>query len=308
MFAELKISEYFEGEMPVIRLSGVEYLDVNKTFDCGQCFRFDRVENSPHECEFSGVAFGRFVSFAQDGDTVYIYNSDKADFENIWSAFLCLDTDYSSIDKDVLYHSAGTVMERAMEYGRGIRILAQDPYEAVISFIISQNNNIPRIKKIIEALSAKCGAPIALCEDARRHASGVSSLHTFPDAKALLALGESGLFELKTGFRAKYIYDAVSKIDSGELDVLSLTELEDTDECIRRLCAVKGIGVKVASCAALFGMKRYDAFPIDVWMKRVAEKYFAEDEVEFSSKRFGRYAGVAQQYLFYYERYCGGDR
>ena len=126
--------------------------------------------------------------------------------------------------------------------------------------------------------------------------------------KALLALGESGLFELKTGFRAKYIYDAVSKIDSGELDVLSLTELEDTDECIRRLCAVKGIGVKVASCAALFGMKRYDAFPIDVWMKRVAEKYFAEDEVEFSSKRFGRYAGVAQQYLFYYERYCGGDR
>ncbi len=308
MAKHFQAAESYDGDMPTVKLTGIEYLDINKTFDCGQCFRFDRVENTSHEAEFSGIAFGRFVSFAQDGDTVYIYNSDATDFENIWRGFLRLDMDYAEVNRDILAHSSGTVMERAMEYGRGIRVLRQDPYEAVISFIISQNNNIPRIKKIIEALSDKCGEPIELCDKARGHMSSVSSARSFPDAKALLALGESGLFELKTGFRAKYVYDAVSKIDRGELDLAALLTLDSTEECIEKLCAVKGIGVKVASCAALFGMGRYDAFPIDVWMKRVAEKYFADDGEEFSSARFGRYAGVAQQYLFYYERYCGGDK
>jgi len=307
MAKHFQVTESYDGDMPIVKLTGIEYFDVNKTFDCGQCFRFDRVEDTAHEAEFSGVAFGRFVSFAQDGDTVYIYNSDKSDFEKIWRRFLCLDMDYAEVNGDILAHSEGTVMERAMEYGKGIRILRQDPYEAVISFIISQNNNIPRIKKIIEALSVKCGAPIELCEKARVHMSSVSTAYSFPDAKALIALGEKGLFELKTGFRAKYIYDAVSKIDGGSLDLLSVASLDSTEECIQDLCSVKGIGIKVASCAALFGMGRYDAFPIDVWMKRVAEKYFSHDGKEFSSARFGKYAGIAQQYLFYYERYLGGN-
>jgi len=138
------------------------------------------------------------------------------------------------------------------------------------------------------------------------HTSGLSSLCAFPDGQALMALGEKGLFDLKTGFRAKYIYDAASKLTSGELDLDALTDTDNTDECIERLCAVKGIGLKVASCAALFGLARYDAFPVDVWMKRVAAKYFPED-TQFSGARFGRYAGIAQQYLFYYERYHGGE-
>ena len=117
-----------------------------------------------------------------------------------------------------------------------------------------------------------------------------------------MALGEQGLFEMKTGFRAKYIYDAVSRMSDGRLDVAALASAESTDECIAGLCEVKGIGLKVASCAALFGMGRYDAFPVDVWMKRVGEKYFADAE-NFSGEMFGRYAGIAQQYLFYYERY-----
>lgn len=297
------ISEAWEGKMPVVRLSNVRHLDIEKTFDCGQCFRFDRVENSSHASEFSGVAYGRMVSFAQDGDNVYIYGSDRSDFENIWRRFLSLDMDYEEVNRDILTHSGGTVMDAAMEYGKGIRILKQEPYEAVISFIVSQNNNIPRIKKIIEAMSAKCGAPIKVCEQQKKHTSGVSSMCAFPTAEALLALGESGLFELKTGFRAKYIYDAVDKICRGELTLADIQALDSTDECISRLCTVKGIGIKVANCAALFGMGRYDAFPIDVWMKRVAEKYFADEAEEFSSARFGKYAGIAQQYLFYYERY-----
>ena len=198
-------------------------------------------------------------------------------------------------------------MDAACEHGRGIRILRQDPYEALISFIISQNNNIPRIKKIIEALSVNCGESIELPSEAEKHTSGVSSLCTFPTCEALMSLGEQGLFELKTGFRAKYIYDAVTRLSGGELSLSDVGACSDTAECIEKLCAVKGIGLKVASCIALFGMGRYDAFPIDVWMKRVAEKYFAEEAESFSAARFGRYAGIAQQYLFYYERYLGGE-
>lgn len=296
-----------EVKMPYIEILGVDPFDVEKTFDCGQCFRFDKVEGSSHSSEYAGVAFGRYVSFASDRDKLYIYNCTIEDFENTWRAFLALDTDYNGIDADILAHAGGTVMDKACEYGRGIRILRQDAYEAVISFIISQNNNIPRIKKIIEALSAKAGTSIEPPDEMQGHMSGRSSMCSFPTAEALVALGEEGLFEMKTGFRAKYIYDAASKIADGRLLLTELERSDDTAHCIDTLCTVKGIGLKVASCAALFGMGRYDAFPVDVWMKRVAQKYFAED-TEFSGARFGRYAGIAQQYLFYYERYLGGEK
>ena len=299
----MEIFEKREGSMPYVELVGVDRLDVGKTFDCGQCFRFDRVEGSSLECEYAGVAFGRHVSFASDGDRIYIFNSDMRDFELIWKRFLALDMDYELIDRDILSFASGTVMDEACACGRGIRILRQDPYETVISFIISQNNNIPRIKKIIEAMSLQNGMPIELSREAEKHTSGMSSLCSFPTCDALLSLGEQGLFELKTGFRAKYIYDAVSRISGGSLSLEDVLACADTSECIERLCQVKGIGLKVASCIALFGMGRYDAFPIDVWMKRVAEKYFSEDSQEFSAARFGKYAGIAQQYLFYYERY-----
>ncbi len=297
----MNIRQYNLGNMPFLEIRGVDLLDVGKTFDCGQCFRFDPVPNSPHQSEYAGVAFGRHVSFANDGDTLYIYNSDAEDFEKIWKRYLCLDLDYARINEDILSHNSSEVMRRAIECGKGIRILRQDPYEAVISFIISQNNNIPRIKKIIEAMAKRCGEKISLPKEADAHLSGASSLCVFPTLTALLELGEAGLFELRTGFRAKYIYDAVTKISDGELDVTALSEA-DTQKCIEELCRVKGIGLKVASCTSLFGLARYDAFPVDIWMKRVAEKYFPEEK-DFSGAMFGRYAGIAQQYLFYYERY-----
>ncbi len=298
----MKIRELILDNMPVIEVKGVHWLDVGKTFDCGQCFRFDPVPNTTHESEYAGVAFGRHVSFATEGDTLYVYNSDIDDFESIWRGYLDLDTDYDEINGDILQNCKSDVMAAAIEQGRGIRILRQDTYEAVISFIISQNNNIPRIKKIIENMCQRYGEEIALPDGARKHTSGKSAMRSFPRADLLLELGESGLFELKTGFRAKYIYDAVSRISDGRLDVEAVARADSTEECIRRLCEVKGIGLKVASCAALFGMGRYDAFPVDVWIKRVGEKYFPEIE-DFSGDVFGRFSGIAQQYLFYYERY-----
>ncbi|MBP3370516.1 MAG: DNA-3-methyladenine glycosylase 2 family protein [Clostridia bacterium] len=299
----MRITENFIGEYPFVKIEGVTDFDIGKIFDCGQCFRFDAVAKTLHQKEFSGVAYGRFVSFAQDGDTVFIYGSDMADFENIWRRYLDLDRDYAGVTADILSNCQNPALIAAVDYGRGIRILSQDPFECIISFIISQNNNIPRIKKIIESLSLKCGEPILLCDEAKKHLSGVSSLCAFPSAEALSELGIDGLNELKTGFRSKYIYDAVCRTLDGRLSLEDIRSERDIERSIELLCEVKGIGNKVASCALLFGFEKYNAFPIDVWMKRVAEKYFSELGDTLSWKTFGEYAGIAQQYLFYYERW-----
>ena len=292
-----------ESVTPCIKVSGLKNFDIGKIFDCGQCFRFENVEDSAHEQEFSGVAFGRFISFAQDGNELYIYGSDESDFDNIWRRYLDLDRDYDEVARDIFKSCPSPVLREAAEYGRGIRILSQEPFETVISFIISQNNNIPRIKKIIEALSANCGDAVKLWKGYEAHDSGRSSLRAVPNADALVELGIDGLAELRTGFRAKYIFDGASRVKNGSLDLGRIARLEDTESAIEALCEVKGIGRKVASCALLFGFGRYDAFPVDVWIKRVGEKYFSEYGDDFSPALFGKYAGIAQQYLFYYERY-----
>ena len=304
----MKITELYEGGTPYLTIEDVCNFDIGKIFDCGQCFRFDAVENSRHEKEFSGVAFGRFVSFAQDGGTLYIYGSSREDFDSIWKRYLDIERDYDAVASDILNNCKNPALSDVVEYGRGIRILAQDPFECVISFIISQNNNIPRIKKIIEALSERCGKPIEISEEMKAHLSGRSSLCAFPDAQSLAELGVDGLFELKTGFRAKYIYDAVSRTLDGSLSIDTVMNESDIEKAIDMLCSVKGIGRKVASCALLFGFGKYNAFPIDVWMKRVALKYFGAEGEDLSWESFGTYAGIAQQYLFYYERYRSIDK
>ncbi len=299
----MNITEFRLGDCPCVRIEGIQNFDIGKIFDCGQCFRFDAVENSGHEKEFSGVAFGRVVSFAQDGNTVLIYGSTLEDYESLWKRYLDIERDYDAVGADILTSCDNEALRAAVEYGNGIRILAQDPFECVISFIISQNNNIPRIKKIIEALCAKCGKPIDVSNEMRKHISSKSSLCAFPEADALYALGVEGLFELRTGFRAKYIYDAVSRTLDGSLSFTEVMAESDIENAIEALCSVKGIGRKVASCALLFGFQKYNAFPVDVWMKRVALKHFGDEGENLSWQRFGAYAGIAQQYLFYYERY-----
>ena len=300
------VTEKRVGALSYVCVSLDGAFDVAKTFDCGQCFRFDRVENSIHESEYFGIAYGRAVSFASDRGMLYIYNTTEEEYNSLWKHYLSLDLNYDEIDDDLRSRCGSEAFCEAVNYGRGIRILNQEPYEALISFIISQNNNIPRIKQIIERLSSLCGKPIEVCEEMEKHISGRSSMCAFPTAKALYALGAEGLFAAKTGFRAKYIYDALSKVLSGEIDPSAIVSFDSTAAGVEYLCSIKGVGPKVASCVLLFSGERYDAFPVDVWIKRAMQKYFPDKD--FSSDFFGDYAGIAQQYLFYYERYLGGQK
>ena len=301
--------ELHDGLLPYIKLENVELFDVSKVFDCGQCFRFDRVYSSRHENEFAGCAHGKYISVAQDAHTIYIYNVTAREYYDVFEKYLALDRDYSAINADILSLSDNPTLKDAVSTSSGIRILKQDEWEAICSFIISQNNNIPRIKKIIASLSQRCGRKLDVSlmkgHIAESHMENEGNFYSFPTADEILPLGVDGLFALKTGFRAKYIFDAAERMASGELNIDCLTNSDSTEEASSHLCSVKGIGPKVAACALLFGFSRLDAFPIDVWIKKVMAKYFDED---FTPSDLGQYAGVAQQYLFYYERYLINEK
>lgn len=280
-----------ENKIPYVRLESIPRLNIFKTFDCGQCFRFDPVSVFGHKYEFGGVAFGRYVIFAQDNENeLFVYGSTKDDFESIWARFLSLDVDYDEIDESIIKTSNSSHMMLATKYSRGIRILRQDMWEALCSFIISQNNNIPRIKKIIAAMCEKYGDKIDFYGETH---------YSFPTSKSLYNAGVDALFELKTGFRAKYIHDAASRVTSGEISLDTVKE-SDFDTALCELSKIKGVGLKVASCALLFGFEKTEAFPIDVWMKRAIERHF---DGSFDHAALGKHAGIAQQYLFYYEKY-----
>ena len=261
--------------------------DLNQIFDCGQSFRFLSDEHG----SFSGIAHGKYIEISQSDDTVTIIGSDEDDYESIWKNYFSLDVDYAVIREEIVkIRPSDTVLAEAMEYGKGIRLLKQDKWETLCSFIISQNNNIPRIRSLIEAISEKYGEQITF---------NGKTYYSFPDAKTVAKAGVDALRELKVGFRAPYIIDAASKVSSGEIDLDEIDNLP-TEELLNKLMTIKGVGLKVASCVSLFAYGRLDSFPIDVWIKRVLEKYYPEG---FDHTTLGNTAGLVQQYLFYYERY-----
>ncbi len=274
-----------------LRVDCTEKISVFRTFDCGQCFRFDPAPEPEYKNQVDGVAFGRYVSFADGEDGTFLVRSSPEDFENIWYSYLALDRCYTGIEKSIVSAVSGAGadhMRRAAEVSRGIRILRQEPWEALCSFIVSQNNNIPRIKKIVRAMS-------------ERYGEKTEGGFAFPTAKVLADAGEDAIFSLRTGFRAKYIYDAAKKVAGGELDLEKVRNAGTYADAEKMLLSISGVGPKVAACTLLFGFERLEAFPVDVWIKRVMERRFSDG---LDPAVFGEYAGVAQQFLFYCERYC----
>lgn len=263
-----------------------------QTLECGQCFRYEALEPGGADSRYFIMAAGKAVVAEQTGAVLSLY-CEEADLAG-WRRYFDLDRDYGAIKAAL--SAQDSHLAAACRDKWGIHLLRQDPFEMLITFILSQNKQIPHIMKLVEALAAACGEPKSF----RAELDGrpfTRRWHAFPSPEALASLDEAALRELKTGFRAPYIVDAVRRVleDGGLLGPGGTLK-----EKRERLMAIKGVGRKVADCVLLFGMGEYGAFPVDVWVDRIMGHCYG-GPVD-GEKAFGELAGFAQQYLFYHAR------
>lgn len=250
--------------------------DLGLSVDCGQSFRWAQNENGL----WCGIVGGKYLQAEQTDEQIIFYTCNQ-DFDSLWRKYFDLDTDYKSLCERL---SDDEYLKAATTQCSGIHILQQEPWEALCSFIISQNNNIPRIKGIISRLCESFGEKTDFG-------------YTFPSAETLAALEPEDLAPLRAGFRARYIIDAARKVSNKEVDFEKIKN-EPIEFGREELQKIKGVGAKVAECTLLYGFYKIEAFPIDVWVKRImAEMY--PDGLPESAKGI---EGIAQQYLFHWRR------
>lgn len=272
-------------------LEGVKNFNIKQVVECGQCFRWKKVTDS----NYIGVAYGRVIEVVQEDDKIQILNTTEEDFNNIWQEYFDFNRDYSEV-KDKLIDDE--LLKKSMEFGYGVRVLNQEPFEILISFIISARNSIPVISKTINNISKKYGTKLQYKGE---------DYYTFPTIEQLSIATEDDIRETGASFRSKYIVDTVRRLKDGELSLEEIMALND-DECHTKLQEFKGVGAKVADCVMLFSMKKTSAFPVDVWVKRAMIYFYDAKDSSlnkiriFARDRFGELSGFAQQYLFYYAR------
>lgn len=270
----------------------VSFKDFNlkNTFENGQCFRFNRYKDG-----YLGVALNHVIYICQDGEHFFFDGVSREEFDRLFVPLFDLERDYQAIARSFKQEEN---LVRAIEYGKGMRIMAQDRWETLFSFIISQNNNISRIKTIIERICIKYGTPIEFDN---------TVFYTFPTAKQLKDVTEADYAALGCGYRAKYLEQIVKTYLDKKIDLDAIAKMEYT-QAKKQLTSYLGIGPKVADCILLFGLNFYSAFPVDTWIKKVMEELYlkkkaTKEEIQACAKEnFGEYAGIAQQYLFYYAR------
>jgi len=286
--------------MSEYRYTGIKDFDAVHIFECGQCFRWKRLEDDSYDI----AAMGRRVNVRCEGSDLIISPCTEEEFAVIWRDYFDLGTDYGAIKARLC--ADDPVMRTAAAFGWGIRILRQDLWETIIDFIISQNNNIPRIKGCIERLCCRFGDPLISALQPEGESAGASSdgdpdeeilTHDIPGPQVLASLTEADLAPVRLGYRASYLINT-------SREILERGMPEDRAQ----LLALTGVGPKVASCIELFGMNHMDSFPIDVWVQRLMHELYGVEEknkkamAAFAAEKFGEYGGIAQQYLFYYER------
>jgi len=284
----------YDHEHLVVTLSELADFDVEQIFTCGQCFRWLPLT----ETYYRGVVFGKVVDVEQvDGSTINIRRVTKEFFETYLYDYFDFDCNYSKI-KEILIQN-DKVMQEAVLGGSGIRILNQAPFETLLSFIISGNNNIPRIMKAIDALSRTYGTFIETVDG--------TDYYSFPTPEQLIGATIDDYRSMGVGYRDQYLYHAVQEIISGDIPLEAMGTYEDL--ALRKaLLNIKGVGPKIADCIILFAFKRKYAFPVDTWVKKIMKAYYVKEDTKdkdilvYADQRFGQYAGIAQQYLFYYSR------
>lgn len=275
---------------------------VKDVFDCGQCFRW----NEQADGSYTGIFENNVLNVKQEKDAhgykITISGICDGNIEEISKKYFDLDRNYEKIKRAL--SSIDEYLAESIKYGEGIRILNQDLWEMIISFIVSANNNIPRIKGIIDRMSQKYGNKIEFRGQ---------DYYTFPTVEALSTASIEDLRELGLGFRDKYIFETTKKIKSGEVSLEEMKTEKDTTKVRNKLLTLSGVGPKVADCVLLFStLKRFDVFPIDVWVRRVMNDLYIHnpDETKVNKKeieqlakaKFGELEGIAQQYLFYWKR------
>ena len=276
-----------------------ESFELKHIFECGQCFRWNEEKDS----SWTGVIKDAVINVRKENDEVIIQGEvlGNKDLNGIVCEYFDLNTNYTEY-KEIL-GSIDEYLAESIRFGEGIRILKQDLWETIISFIISANNNIPRIKKIIEAISRKYGKKIIFNEN---------EYYLFPTPQELSVASVEDLRSLGLGFRDKRIYETCKIINENKNLLKDISELANTNQMREELLKLDGVGPKVADCILLFALKRVDVFPIDVWVRRVMNDLYIHNEDEnkvdkkklqsLAEEKFKGLSGIAQQYLFYWKR------
>lgn len=280
-----------------IIMQNIKDFNPKHIFECGQCFRWDKEEDN----SYTTIANKKIINVSVDNNNLIIKNSNINDVESYWIDYFDLEKDYSKIKKDL--SEMDDIFKKALEFGSGIRLLNQDFEETVISFIISARNSVPQIKKSIRLMSEMYGEEVDEYKGRK--------YYSFPEMKALQNANLDEMKNTKVAFRAKYIQETAKMINENNIKKEDYKDLS-LDETVEKLQKFAGVGPKVADCIALFSLKKYDSFPVDVWVNRVMNELYFKDEKlslkklrEKSQKLFGENAGYAQQYLFYYAREKG---
>ena len=282
----------------IYEVENLDSFELKDIFDCGQCFRWNEQEDG----SYTGVFKGNALNVKKEGNKVTFKGICNGDIKEVVEDYFDLNRDYEKIKEHL--SKIDDNMKKSIEYGKGIRILNQDLWETIISFIISANNNIPRIKGIIERLSKNYGKEIDYSGE---------KYYTFPTTEELKDVSVEKYRELGLGFRDIRLYETTKMILNREVDLDELRNNPNTMEVRDKLLTLSGVGPKVADCILLFSdLKRFEVFPIDVWVRRVMNDLYIknEDETKVNKKqiekiakeKFGNLAGLAQQYLFYWRR------
>ena len=282
----------------IYKIKNIDSFELKDIFDCGQCFRWNKEDDG----SYTGVFKGNVLNVSKNDKEIIFKGVCNGKIKDVVEEYFDLNRDYEKIKEEL--SKIDENMKTSIEYGKGIRILNQDLFETIISFIISANNNIPRIKGIIERLSKKYGDEI-IWNDKKYYA--------FPTAKSLKDVSVKEYRDLGLGFRDIRLYETVKMILEGKVNLEELEKNKNTMEVREKLLELSGVGPKVADCILLFSdLKRFEVFPIDVWVRRVMNDLYIknEDETKVNKKqiekiakeKFGNLAGLAQQYLFYWRR------
>ena len=281
------IKSFNEG----IIIKGVENFELDHIFECGQCFRWNKGLNG----NYIGVVYGKVIEVEKKDNDVKIYNINEEEFNTLWCDYFDFKRDYTEIKEKF---QKDPLLKRSVDFGYGIRLLQQEPFELTISFIISSNNRIPMIKRAINNLSKKWGKEIEYKGE---------MYYAFPTVSDLEKASVEDIQSCGLGFRSRYVNDTVHKIYTGEVN-LEFIKSQGDDICHEELKKLNGIGPKVSDCIMLFSMQKYSAFPVDVWVKRAMQFFYLAPDVSlpkirsFARDKFENLAGFAQQYLFYYAR------